>query len=905
MRFPLLALTLSLATAAAAFDPASGDYGKADPADVRVLSYNTERNFIAEPATDDAFARVLQSIQPDIIVMQEVVDGIQDVEFQTRLNSLLPNGDGSSWSVHFGEFGGIYNVVMARWPLTMRRTDTIPESDTRGVTLALVDLPDSIYAQDLYLGGVHLKCCNSDGTEQARRQRAADAIASWFGDARTSGGFLDLPANTPMVTLGDFNLVGGPSSFSPATTLVTGDIQDETTFGPDIKGDWDGSDLTDLMPADPFTGDTDTWRSSSSNPTSRLDRFFYTDSAVEIPTSFVFNTLTMPNSVLQALGLNFDDTTPDRTADHLPLVADFRFAGAAGAFLSLDAQVYNCEGSVQITLIDSALSGAGSAAVIAQTSPANSVQLPLAETSPGRFMGTLELTGAAPQGPQLQVADSDILTISYSNEGGAEPVETTATAGIDCAPPAISNVQVAEAGKNFFTVTFDTSETATPNLQFGTVCPLFQGNVGSPDSGTAHSLTVSGLEPATTYHFFVRATDLAGNLATGTDGGDCFEATTTSGPAIVINEVSANNPSQVELANRTGQPVDVGNWVLRMWDLNDNEEPSYTLPAGTTIPADGFLTITERDFATGPGQLETGFFIDWFPAFPGAALLQDDEGATVDFMRWGGSNVTPADASAWSGASVAMLPSYSVGRVAGAADTDGPADWQPQARTFGSANAPLPGSTGYFERFTPDDPFDLAFHQITFTPDEEAERGFTYTIEPITALPEPVGSETFEFSGGDSWDFRRFLSADGSFLFPFGADINREIFVATNGYLTFDDGDQDSTESPEDHFRLRRVSALFDDLEPGSPSRVHLAVDSQRAAITWQAVAEAGQSNANTFQIVLHADGEVVIAFLDIAVQDGIVGISSGGFVSGDEARLEVDFLTQEPTAQNAGWTVY
>ena len=76
------------------------------------------------------------------------------------------------------------------------------------------------------------------GSEDASRQDSADAIANWLGDARgvtrPSGDNVTLPPDTPMINLGDFNLVGGPQ---PENTLITGDIQDEGTYGPDVKGD--------------------------------------------------------------------------------------------------------------------------------------------------------------------------------------------------------------------------------------------------------------------------------------------------------------------------------------------------------------------------------------------------------------------------------------------------------------------------------------------------------------------------------------------------------------------------------------------------------------------------------------------------------------------------------------------
>ncbi len=122
-----------------------------------------------------------------------------------------------------------------------------------------------------------------------------------------------------MIALGDFNLVGGPQ---PETTFITGDIQDQGTYGPPVKGDWDVTDLTNLMPADPFTGATFTWQGSQSFPPSALDRFFFTDSVVTVANSFVLNTDTMTPAALNAAGLQAGDTLRENTSDHLPIVMD-------------------------------------------------------------------------------------------------------------------------------------------------------------------------------------------------------------------------------------------------------------------------------------------------------------------------------------------------------------------------------------------------------------------------------------------------------------------------------------------------------------------------------------------------------------------------------------------------------
>jgi hypothetical protein len=96
-----------------------------------------------------------------------------------------------------------------------------------------------------------------------------------------------------------------------------------------VKGDWDVSNLLDVMPRDPYTSDFDTWPSSTANPTSRLDRFYITDSAVAVANGFILNTKNMSVAQLAAAGLQANDTDDDASADHLPVVIDLTIAPAA------------------------------------------------------------------------------------------------------------------------------------------------------------------------------------------------------------------------------------------------------------------------------------------------------------------------------------------------------------------------------------------------------------------------------------------------------------------------------------------------------------------------------------------------------------------------------------------------
>ncbi len=328
----LFALAAAMAPPALAFNPLVGDYSRENPLDIRIMAYNTHGDFIVDATRDAVFNRIFVAINPDLICLEEIPSSISANTMAARFNSILPIG-GAGWQVHYGLLAGTRNAIVSRYPLTLTRTDTIPTSSTRGVTIALADLPNATYPVDVYLMGVHLKCCgDAGGSEDASRQRSADAIANWIADARgvarPSGDNIVLPANTPMIVLGDFNMVGGPQI---ETTLLTGDIIDNATFGADVKGDWDVTDLTNLNPLDPFTGQNFTWQGSSSFAPSPLDRMMTTDSAFNAAHEFILNTDTMTPAARTSAGLQAGDTLPGNSSDHLPIVVDLRIVDPCGA----------------------------------------------------------------------------------------------------------------------------------------------------------------------------------------------------------------------------------------------------------------------------------------------------------------------------------------------------------------------------------------------------------------------------------------------------------------------------------------------------------------------------------------------------------------------------------------------
>lgn len=291
-----------------------------EPSDLRLLNYNVNWDHIFPRVDVEAaarFQRMIKALDPDIIHLQEIRKFSAE-DAASLLNQTAPLDSGRIWYAFKG--GG--NVILSKYPLSNTAEHTQPRGQ-REFALALVDLPDDRYPADVYVINNHWKCC---GGHDPKRQQQADALVAWIRDARTPGDVIDLPANTGFIISGDFNLV---ESEQPLMTLLTGDIYDETRYGPDTPPDWDGTELVDAHPLHNLAGPDDyTWRNDTGKyDPGRLDFVIYSDSVLQAVHSFVLNTVEMSTDDLESTRLQKMDVTLDGAGeryDHLPLVVDFR-----------------------------------------------------------------------------------------------------------------------------------------------------------------------------------------------------------------------------------------------------------------------------------------------------------------------------------------------------------------------------------------------------------------------------------------------------------------------------------------------------------------------------------------------------------------------------------------------------
>jgi len=283
----------------------STDFSKNEPTHVRLMTYNVWSDGLINNNRVDEHRRIFASANADIITFQECGN--------TDYNDVL--GFLNTSSIYYPY---IYpdlnsgNLTISKFP-SIQSWQVANKIDAE-----LIDLPDSIYATDILILNGHPPCC---GNNQGRQEHF-DALIQFIQDAKTVGGVIDLPINTPISFSGDMNLVGYSEQYY---TIINGTISDTETFGNAGFPDWDNSPFKDQVSYFNEKNIAYTWDKSNPSagdfPPGRLDFIFFTNSVMTCDKSFIISTEHMSPSLLSQNNLLWNDTKV--ASDHFPVVADF------------------------------------------------------------------------------------------------------------------------------------------------------------------------------------------------------------------------------------------------------------------------------------------------------------------------------------------------------------------------------------------------------------------------------------------------------------------------------------------------------------------------------------------------------------------------------------------------------
>ncbi len=136
-------------------------------------------------------------------------------------------------------------------------------------------------------------------------------------------------------------------------------------------------------------------------------------------------------------------------------------------------------------------------------------------------------------------------------------------------------------------------------------------------------------------------------------------------------------------------------------------------------------------------------------------------------------------------------------------------------------------------------------------------------------------------------DNQDFVRVPLDFEFPFYQQDETQLYVNDNGLITFEEKFKDYIEARPALWnnQYKAIAPLTIDLDSKAGGGLYIKQDRSKATITWSNVPLEGQSEKNTFQVVLWADGRIEFIYLDVSIEQlfdpsqnrFMTGITPGG----------------------------
>ena len=165
------------------------------------------------------------------------------------------------------------------------------------------------------------------------------------------------------------------------------------------------------------------------------------------------------------------------------------------------------------------------------------------------------------------------------------------------------------------------------------------------------------------------------------------------------------------------------------------------------------------------------------------------------------------------------------------------------------------------------------------------ENTYDACLYPAASLPGPTGGPSANL---DDDDYGYVELTDGETISFFGVDYPG-VYIGSNGYVTFSEGDHDWSPSPEEHLAWPpRLSAFWSDLDPTAGGRLSYEQLVDRFLVTWHSIPGAATTNSATCQAQFFFNGMIDITWTNVTLNSGLVGLSDGSGYSIDYLPSDV-----------------
>jgi uncharacterized protein (TIGR03437 family) len=176
--------------------------------------------------------------------------------------------------------------------------------------------------------------------------------------------------------------------------------------------------------------------------------------------------------------------------------------------------------------------------------------------------------------------------------------------------------------------------------------------------------------------------------------------------------------------------------------------------------------------------------------------------------------------------------------------------------------------------------FNLDNNSLTFTPTAANATQYQYSVAALgyDAVAAANGSPLVALDDDDA------RQVNLPFSFPFFGVVYNQVFVNSDGNLTFVVAEYASTERSLGRMTAGppRIAPLFDDLDPSKTAGgVRVFADQTRVVVSWVGVPEYSQYGTGTpvtFQVWLYPDGRIQFSYNGVSsgIASAVVGIAPG-----------------------------
>jgi len=467
---------------------------------------------------------------------------------------------------------------------------------------------------------------------------------------------------------------------------------------------------------------------------------------------------------------------------------------------------------------------------------------------------------------------------NLSAQSAAVSVRTLSPA--DTTPPVISAMSATNITTNGALISWTTQEPSDTQIEYGTTTAYGSSTAIVSTLVTAHSQSLTGLLPATLYHYRVRSRDAAGNLAVSSNAS--FTTATppdTTAPTMPTN-VTASAISSTQMTLSWSASTDNAGVIGYRIYRNGLQVASSTLTtyldSGLSPNTPYSYTVAAFDAAGNLSALSAAVSVSTLPTVPAVSQAAASNITPTSATLSGLVNPSGAVTSAW----------FEYGTTTAYGSSTAPVTLSATTTLSANLTALNSGVTYHFRLVARNAGGTTLGSNTSFTtpasapspapPPSTPITGYTLTQEPYRWVAAPI---PISFSGDDNA-----VPLSLPFTFPFYGQSYQQLYLSTNGLITFGAANTAYVPQPVQNPVPPNgfIAPFWRDLYVGL-SQISVASSASEFVIAFNGVRDLCCTTTHSFQVILRPDGTILLQYgaivlnvpttFGIESQDGASGV--------------------------------